>query len=59
MQDLHLLSAQNQFISLDLMPLIALLEKSEKKSAVWQEETGRLSSLAHLKSMSTETNDIE
>ena len=59
MQDLHLLSVQNQFISPDLMPLIAFLEKSEKKSAVWQEETGRLSSLAHLKSMSTEINDIE
>ncbi len=59
MQDLQLLSAQNQFISADLMPLIALLEKSEKKSAAWQEETGRFSSLAHLKSMSTETSDIE
>jgi hypothetical protein len=26
---------------------------------MWQEETGRLSSLAHLKSMSTEINDLE
>ena len=59
MQDTNLLSTDNQYISPDLLPLIALLEKNEKKSAIWQEETGRLTSLAHLKSMSTEVNDIE
>ena len=59
MQEKILSSTSVQYISPELLPLISLLEKVEKKSAIWQAETGRLVALAHLKSMSPDISDIE
>lgn len=52
-------STPEHYIAPELLPLISLLEKAEKKSAIWQAESGRLVALAHLKSMSQDISDIE
>jgi hypothetical protein len=59
MQENFLSLTPDQYIRQELIPLISLLENVEKKSAIWQSETGRLVALAHLRSMSQDISDIE
>ena len=52
-------SIPNMYAKKEWFGLIQLLCKSDKKSEVWQNETGRLTALAHLNSMSKDVGDEE
>jgi hypothetical protein len=52
-------SIPNMYAKKEWFGLIQLLGKSDKKSEVWQNETGRLTALAHLNSMSKDVGDEE